>query len=111
LGASGRVKKRRDAATASFLQDEPMYTYIMSHRTQITLSDAEYARLKQESARTGLGLAELVRRALDTTYGDHASGAALAALDESFGAWPGREIDGEAYVETLRRGLNRRLRQ
>lgn len=86
-----------------------MYTYIMSHRTQITLTDTQYARLKQESERTGLGLAELVRRALGANWGDMGSEEALAALEESFGAWPDREFDGEIYVEIMRPGLAQRL--
>ncbi len=40
----------------------------MSHRTQITLTDKQYARLRAESEQTGLGLSELVRRAVDTSY-------------------------------------------
>ena len=40
----------------------------MSRRTQITLSDRQHAFLVSESVRTGLPLAELVRRALDATY-------------------------------------------
>jgi hypothetical protein len=81
----------------------------MAHRTQITLTDDQYAALKRESRRTGLGLAELVRRALAATYrtpGGHRS----PALEESFGAWAGRDFDGEQYVERLRRpGLGSRL--
>lgn len=41
----------------------------MSHRTQITLTDDQYERLRTESERTGVGLAELVRRAVDRSYG------------------------------------------
>lgn len=86
-----------------------MYPYIMSHRTQITLTDDQYARLRQESERTGLGLAELVRRALSVTFGDIGNEEALSALEESFGAWRERDLDGSAYVETVRRGLSHRL--
>jgi hypothetical protein len=81
----------------------------MSHRTQITLTDAQYARLREESERTGIGLAELVRRAVATVYGGSARRDALEVLDTSFGAWRGRTLDGEAYVEELRRGMARRL--
>lgn len=81
----------------------------MSHRTQITLTDDQYAALKRESGRTGLGLAELVRRALAATYRTP-GGDRSAALDESFGAWADRDFDGEEYVERLRRpGLGARL--
>jgi hypothetical protein len=81
----------------------------MSHRTQVILSDAQYLRLKHESQRTGLGLAELVRRAVGAVYGATGSRDADEALDQSFGAWTQRDVDGEAYVEQLRRGMARRL--
>lgn len=81
----------------------------MSHRTQITLEDAQYERLRAESARTGLGLAELVRRALDEVYGSSTVAERHRRLDISFGAWGEVELDGEAYVESLRRGLGERL--
>ena len=80
----------------------------MSHRTQVTLEDAQYVRLKAESDRTGLGLAELVRRALDLTYGGHVADAA-GVLVETAGAWRGRPPDGAKYVERLRPGLGARL--
>ncbi len=81
----------------------------MSHRTQITLTDAQYERLRSESARSGLGLAELIRRAVERSYGtaDHAE--LLAVLDASFGAWKDRADDGATYVDDLRRGMSRRL--
>lgn len=80
----------------------------MGHRTQITLTDAQYASLRQRSERTGATLAELVRRAVDLTY---AADDRLdePALDESFGAWRDRDFDGASYVEELRPGLGRRL--
>lgn len=81
----------------------------MSHRTQITLTDDQYERLRQESARSGLGLAELVRRAIERSYGSVSSREMLDALDDSFGQWSGRDGDGAAYVEGLRRGMARRL--
>lgn len=81
----------------------------MSHRTQITLDDDQYERLRAESRRTGRGLAELVRRALDRTYGSKDSAKVVRALDESFGGWDERDFDGESYVDDLRRGMARRL--
>ncbi len=81
----------------------------MSHRTQVTLTDEQYERLRHESQRSGLGLAELVRRALDRTYGATGPEDAVRALDESFGSWTGRDFDGAGYVESLRRGMTRRL--
>lgn len=80
----------------------------MSHRLQITLTDAQYARLRSESRRTGISLAALIRQAVD---GPHGGGGSRpeGALDESFGAWDERDADGKAYVERLRPGLGRRL--
>lgn len=83
----------------------------MSHRTQITLTDAQYSRLRRESERSGMALAELVRRALAATYGIGGETSAVAGLDASFGAWEGRDLGGMEYVEPLRRGLGRRLLQ
>lgn len=80
----------------------------MSHRTQITLSDHQYAVLRRQSERTGLGLAELVRRSLAATYGTDGL-LDEQALDDSFGAWRDRDFDGAIYVEELRPGLGRRL--
>jgi hypothetical protein len=40
----------------------------LSRRTQITLSDRQHAILVHEANRTGLSLAELVRRAVDRVY-------------------------------------------
>lgn len=81
----------------------------MSHRTQITLEDEQYERLRAESARTGLGLAELVRRAVDETYGSSTVAERRRRLDLSFGSWVEADLDGEAYVEWVRRGLGSRL--
>ncbi len=80
------------------------------HRTQITLTDAQYARLREESARSGRSLAELVRRALDERYGDISKEDRLRLLDRAFGAWADREEGGAAFVERVRSGSARRLR-
>ena len=81
----------------------------MSHRTQITLTDQQYERLREESRRSGLGLAELVRRALDRSYGTSDGPAMRRALDASFASWGDRNFDGASYVDELRRGMSRRL--
>ena len=56
----------------------------MTHRTQITLEDEQYARLVAESEQSGLSLAELIRRAVDRAYGDRSTAERLQALDVSF---------------------------
>ena len=81
----------------------------MAHRTQITLTDAQYERLRAESKRTGASLSELVRRALDSTYRLPEANTLEEALEDSFGAWTDRDFDGARYVERLRRGTARRL--
>jgi hypothetical protein len=40
----------------------------MSRSAHFTLTDRQHALLVEESVRTGLSMAELVRRALDATY-------------------------------------------
>jgi hypothetical protein len=50
-------------------------------------------------------MSELVRRALDRTYGARGREAFTA----SFGAWRNRRFDGAEYVERLRTGLAARL--
>lgn len=80
----------------------------MSHRTQITLTDAQYARLRAVSRERGVGLAELVRRAVDRAYGGAEEADLLVALDASFASWPAGD-SGAQYVETLRKGMARRL--
>ncbi len=53
-----------------------VYTYVdgyrhlrlMSRKTQLTLTDRQHAYLIGESIRTGLSMAELVRRAIDKVY-------------------------------------------
>ena len=81
----------------------------MSRRISLTLTDEQYARLLDESRRSGLGIAELVRRALDRRYGKASNEKLRQALDASFGVWADREFDGESYAEGMRRGLARRL--
>lgn len=47
------------------------YIYIMSRRTQITFTDVQHRLLLEESARSDLPMAELVRRAVDAVYRPH----------------------------------------
>jgi hypothetical protein len=50
------------------------------------LSDRQHAFLTEEASRTGLSLAELVRRAVDATYRPHAR-VKPHGLEISFGVW------------------------
>ena len=63
-----------------------MYTYIISRRTQITLTDRQHAFLADESRRTGLAMAELVRRAIDRVYRPHSRSTA-EGFELSVGLW------------------------
>lgn len=74
----------------------------MSHRTQLILEDEQYARLQAEAAVTGVSLAELVRRAVDHTYGRMSIEEKLAAVAAAFGLWLDRDETG---VADLRRPL------
>ena len=86
----------------------------MSHRIQVSFSDEQYARLCAESRRTGLGLAELVRRAVERVYDQPLTEAEQDALVEdrraafaqAAGIWKDRDFDGVTYVERIRRGLD-----
>jgi hypothetical protein len=59
----------------------------LSRRTQITLTDRQHAFLAEESFRSGLPMAELVRRAIDTTYRPHRR-PRLRGFEINFGLWP-----------------------
>jgi hypothetical protein len=79
------------------------------HRTQITLTDAQYERLRDESVRSGRSLADLVRRALDDRFETVSRAERLQLLDSAFGAWRHRDESGAAFVERVRSGTARRL--
>lgn len=85
-----------------------MYAYIMP-RTQITLTDAQYRMLREESANSGLSLAELVRQAVDERYDGRTREQRLELLDRAFGGWAGREEGGEEFVDRVRSGTARRV--
>jgi 23S rRNA U2552 (ribose-2'-O)-methylase RlmE/FtsJ len=80
------------------------------HRTQITLTDAQYARLREESTKSGRSLAALVRRALDERYEVVSKADRLRLLDIAFGAWAPSDESGAEFVERVRSGTARRLR-
>jgi hypothetical protein len=83
----------------------------MGHRTQITLTDRQYAELRKRSRATGVSLAELVRRAVDESYGRDDREAAVEAIRASAGAWRDRDEDGVEYQKRIRdEGLGWRLK-
>jgi len=82
---------------------------------QITLRDEQYRRLREESQRSGLSIAELVRRSVTRHYGGLTKEEKLEALDASFGIWRDRTDlpeDSVEYVKQLRGpGLGERLKR
>ena len=58
----------------------------MGRRTQITLTDRQHEFLRDESWRTGLPIAELIRRAVDSTYRPHAR-PRVRGMEISLGVW------------------------
>lgn len=72
------------------------------HRTQVMLTEAQYLRLQEESARTGCSLAELIRRALNERYGSISVRERLHMMDAAFGGWGERVEGGEQLVDRLR---------
>jgi len=58
----------------------------VSRRTQVTLTDRQHAFLAGEAIRTGLSLAELVRRAVDRTYRPELR-PKISGIEVSLGLW------------------------
>lgn len=69
-----------------------MYSYsTMSRRFQLTLSEAQYAFLNGEAERSSVSVAELIRRAIDATYGP--SGARrVSYVTHTLGRRSGRRV-------------------
>jgi hypothetical protein len=81
----------------------------VSRRTQVTLTDRQHAFLAGEAIRTGLSLAELVRRAVDRTYRPELR-PKLGGIEVSLGFWrrPDAAVAGrrpEAHGLRARRRL------
>jgi hypothetical protein len=71
---------------------------------QITLTDAQYARLQAESRVSGSPIAELVRRSIDGAYGPAllTSQARLGAARAARGSWGDRGDDVLADWRAMR---------
>jgi len=77
---------RRDSCITS------NYLYLMGHRIQITLTDDQYEFLDDEADRSSVSIAELVRRAIETTYGI-AVPRKVSVINHALGRRPGRRFD------------------
>jgi hypothetical protein len=85
-----------------------VYTCIVSRRTQVTLTDHQHAFLSGEAVRTGLSLAELVRRAVDRTYRPHVR-SKLRGVEVSLRVWrrPDEAVAGRRADSIALRRLGR----
>ena len=68
------------------------YLYSVSKRFQIILTDEQYAFLNSESDRSSVSVSELIRRAVDTTYGV-LGGDKIHLITHTLGRRSGRAID------------------
>jgi metal-responsive CopG/Arc/MetJ family transcriptional regulator len=79
-------------------------------RTQIYLGDDELKLLDHVARETGASRSELIRRAVQSTFGMRSKDERLRALRASAGAWKHRKQTGAEYVDSIRTGdLNKRL--
>lgn len=79
-------------------------------RTQVYLGEEELELLDRVSHETGASRSELIRRAVQESFGRGGKDAKLGALRASAGSWRGRRRSGAQYVDAMRGGdLNDRL--
>ena len=76
-----------------------MYISGMSRRTQITFTDRQHELLIDESNRTGLPMAELVRRAVDRTFRPARRRRLVRGFELSLGLW--RDLDAAFAARRL----------
>jgi hypothetical protein len=63
----------------------------MSHRFQLVLSERQYLHLTLEADRSSVSIAELIRRAIDTTYGFDETGQ-VVLISHELGRRSGRRL-------------------
>lgn len=64
----------------------------MAHRFEVALTDAQYVFLDEEADRSSVSIAELIRRAIDTTYGLDGR-RRVYVISHSLGRRSGRRLD------------------
>jgi len=65
----------------------------MSHRFQIVLTEKQYVFLQDEADRSSVSVAELIRRAIDSTYGPLPAGRRVHVISHEVGRRSGRLFD------------------
>ncbi|MGH2939269.1 MAG: ribbon-helix-helix protein, CopG family [Solirubrobacterales bacterium] len=79
-------------------------------RTQVYLGEEELELLDRVAGETGASRSELIRRAVQASFGREGKDAKRAALQASAGSWRGRRSTGAEYVDAMRGGdVNERL--
>jgi hypothetical protein len=63
----------------------------MTHRLNISISEEQYVFLDAEADRSSVSIAELVRRALDATYGAHGD-RKVVTIEHALGRRAGRRL-------------------
>lgn len=70
----------------------------MSHRFQVILTEQQYAFLDREADRSSVSIAELVRRAIDTTYGPYDGRRRVHVISHELGRRSGAPFGTEASI-------------
>ena len=78
----------------------------IGRKTQVTLRDDQYERLRREAKRSGLSMAELVRRAVDLCYGDGPT--SVKGFEVSLGMWKSPDAGAVGRRERSRLGRLRK---
>jgi Arc/MetJ-type ribon-helix-helix transcriptional regulator len=79
-------------------------------RTQVYLGEEELQLLDRVAQETGASRSELIRRAVQASFGRQGKDARLTALRASAGSWRDHRGTGAEYVDARRGGdLNERL--
>lgn len=78
---------------------------------QVYLGNEEVELLDQVEREYGVSRSELIRRAIQETYGRGRVHERLKALEASAGIWRDRDLIGAEYADLLRGDLNARLKK
>ena len=73
------------------------------NRIHVFLGDDELAALDRVAQATGASRSELIRHAIQRTFGEKTKAEKLQALTASAGSWGGRTFTGAEYVDAIRR--------